>query len=125
MNNNVDYIQICVACCQINKYNKKTLPFICPRTGMPCFAIKPDRFDSPERVTALILYLKQFNPDEDDSEKFRMPMNCSCIDQINSRVILKFRQIKRQTSFAFQYCFPQYFHLRQQRIHKADIRKNL
>lgn len=81
MNNNVDYIQICVACCQINKYNEKTLPFICPRTNMPCFAIKPDKLDSPEKINNLILYLKQLNPNEDDSENFRIPINCDCIDQ--------------------------------------------
>lgn len=34
-------VPACVTCCNINYYNKHSLPFICPLTRNPCLAIEP------------------------------------------------------------------------------------
>ena len=54
------YVNICVGCCKINSENRKTLPFMCPSTKMPCFCINPSELSSPEKIDDLI---KRLSPD--------------------------------------------------------------
>ena len=76
MDNN-DYIQICVACCKINKENSKTLPLICPQTKMPCFAIEP-QYLIPEPSEEMICFLEGFN---NNNTQPRVPINSKYIDK--------------------------------------------
>ena len=83
-----DYVQICVTCCKINKENRKSLPFMCPKTQMPCFAVNPDELSSPQRIDAVIKKLDASG---------RISMNDASIDQsfVTSR-IEAFDKLKEQ-----------------------------
>ena len=85
---NDTYIQICIPCCQINSQNKKTLPLICPRTNMPCFAIEPN-YLIPEISEEMEKFLIKFNAKNSQNANFdlRIPMDCKYISQeyLNTR----------------------------------------
>ena len=70
------YVQICVGCCQINSQNRKTLPMLCPKTKMPCFAIRPD-YLIPKPSKEMIAFLAQYNG---ESREIRIPIDCKYID---------------------------------------------
>lgn len=79
MNYKDGYVQICVACCKLNKENSKTLPLICPKTNMPCFAIKPD-YLIPKISEELICFAESFNI-TNKKDKTRLPIECKYIDK--------------------------------------------
>lgn len=78
---NVDYqngyVQICVGCCQLNSQNRKTLPLKCPKTNMPCFAIKPE-YLIPKPSEEMVAYLASYNG---GSREIRLPLDCKYIDE--------------------------------------------
>lgn len=67
-----EYVQICVACCKLNRENRKNLPFICPKTNMPCFAIDP-KYLIPEMNEKML--------DMVSNNKSRLPIDSEYIDK--------------------------------------------
>lgn len=80
-----EYVQICVSCCKINCENSKTLPLVCPKTNMACFAINP-QYLIPKISEELCQFVSTYQELSKD-EKPRLPISCQYIDQnfVNSR----------------------------------------
>lgn len=60
---------MCVSCV---KQNNNAVPFICPKTEMPCFAIKPEQLDSKRKLNDLVLKI---------GPSGIIPLDHECIDQ--------------------------------------------
>lgn len=88
---------LCITCCQINKYNKKSLPVRCPKTKTFCFAINP-QYVIPEIDDEFLDYVVEHNklrdeyPEEVDIARIEMDskfidkefikVNCMCFDKL-------------------------------------------
>ncbi len=79
MNENPEYVQICITCCKINNENKKTLPMICPKIQMPCLAIEP-KYLIPKIDENFIKYLAGYNIAHNTKEN-RVPIDSKYIDK--------------------------------------------
>lgn len=79
-----EYIQICIGCCKLNRENSKTVPLICPKTNMPCFAFEP-KYLIPEVSEEMISFLEKFNIN--NKENPRVPIDSKYISKhfVNTR----------------------------------------
>ena len=85
-------ISKCVGCVKLNSENRKTLPVICPNSGMPCFAVLPKyvTMESEKDNVEYSRFVLQENGleiedllrgiQEEQVKNLRIPMNCKYID---------------------------------------------
>lgn len=73
------YVQICVACCKLNRENSKTLPLVCPKTNMACFGINP-KYLIPQISKELCQFVDIYQR-ENKLDKPRLPINSRYIDK--------------------------------------------
>jgi hypothetical protein len=78
---NIKKNAICILCCQEN-FRKKSLPCICPRTDLPCWAIDQKCFEE-ENLLNLIVELDndECNKYLDERDEPRISMHNKYIDQ--------------------------------------------